>query len=231
MTQWFKNFLSSEKGENFKNFVFGFQDGLISTYVLLIGIAGLIYFSPQILLVTLFAEIASGAISMAFGAYISTKTKNEFVNKSNSDLEGSERLELFCEEKGLNEEEKKDFKENYNKHSELWEKIIKIEEDSENSQDPIDNAMYMAAAFVLGGLLVVIPYLLPIPALSFLIATILSFSALFLVGVFRSFLSDKGWIKPALEMLLLGILAVIIILIYLFFISKMYGAFIMVGIS
>ena len=56
-----KNFLMSEKGERFKNFVFGFQDGLISTYILLVGIAMLVRYNPTFLIVTLIAEVAAGA--------------------------------------------------------------------------------------------------------------------------------------------------------------------------
>ena len=77
MKEKIQKFLYSNKGENFKNFVFGLQDGLITTYILLVGIGFLVFIDPTLLVITLSAEVAAGAISMTFGAYISTKTKNE----------------------------------------------------------------------------------------------------------------------------------------------------------
>ena len=223
----FQRSLYSEKGDTFRNFVFGFQDGLISTYVLLAGIAILVFSNPTLLLITLLAEVAAGAISMGFGAFTSTKTKNEYMIKSLSNEKNEilrkEKFENFSQKIGLNSKEIETIKNSFRTNPDLLEKIIKFQPDDSQKSDPVNNAIYMACAFVLGGILPVIPYFIPIATISFIIATILSFCALFIVGIFRSFFSEKHWLKPALEMILIGVLATIIIEIYLYIITIYYG--------
>lgn len=177
-----KDWIITDKGEKVKDVVFGFQDGLISTYVLLVGIAVLIYFNPTLVLITLLAEVAAGAISMGFGAFVSTKTKNE-VNVRNTDYQ---------------------------------------------NQDPVDNAIYMSSAFVLGGIIPVIPFFMPIPVISFIIATISTFIALFLIGVFRALISEKGFLRPISEMIVIGFIAIIIISVFSFFLRMTYGLILLI---
>jgi len=223
----FQKLLFSESGDTFRNFIFGFQDGLISTYVLLAGIAILVFSNPTLLLITLLAEIAAGAISMGFGAFTSTKTKNEYLIKSPSNDKNEtlrkEKFAKFSQKIGLNSKEIETIENSFRTNPDLWEKIIKFQLEDSQKRDPVNNAIYMACAFVLGGILPVIPYFIPIATISFIIATILSFCALFIVGIFRSFFSEKHWLKPALEMILIGILATIIIEIYLYIITIYYG--------
>jgi len=226
MNERINQFLYSNRGENFKNFVFGFQDGLITTYILLIGIAALILFNPTLLILTLIAEVAAGAISMMFGAYISTKTKREALlssikNKQTKDL--NNELQKFTQTYKLKELEIERIKEFCNENPEICKKLLFDKEIDDFDSDPVNNGMLMGLAFVCGGLLPIIPYFFPMPAWSFVIATFLSFSALLAVGIFRSFYSEKHWIIPALEMVLIGIIAVILIEIYLYFIMLAYG--------
>ena len=223
MNEKFHKFLSSNKGETFKDFVFGFQDGLISTYALLIGIGMLVLMNPSLLLMALLAEVAAGALSMGFGAYISTKTKNEFLSKSQHDTTNIDKLQEFYKKKGLDEREIEVVESFSKKNPDLWLKLSQSQFEDSLKGDPVNNALYMGFAFVLGGMLSVAPYFLPSPIWSFLIATILSFSALFVIGIFRSFFSEKHWLKPALEMILIGVFATIIIGVYLYFISLTYG--------
>jgi VIT1/CCC1 family predicted Fe2+/Mn2+ transporter len=223
MKKVFDKIQTSISAENFKNFVFGFQDGLVTTYILLTGIAIVVIFNPVLLIITLLAEIASGAISMAFGSYISSKTKNEFLSQIKiSSARNIEINRIFNNQK-LTEEEfnKLDtfFKDNPN----IWKKFRRV--NYHKKKDPVNNALLMGGAFILGGIIPLIPYLVPTPVWSFLIATIASFSGLFIIGILRKYFgkSKKHWIRPALEMVLLGVLAVVIIEIYLYFISLTYG--------
>ncbi|MHC1590614.1 MAG: VIT1/CCC1 transporter family protein, partial [Candidatus Helarchaeales archaeon] len=109
---------------SFRNFVFGFQDGLISTYVLAVGISILIMVNPMLLIFTLIAEIAAGAISMAFGAFISAKIKKQKEEN---------------EKNGITPDEKKTLEKWKMENPELYEKLT--EDDNKNSicQDPVNN--------------------------------------------------------------------------------------------
>ena len=212
--------------DSFKDFVFGFQDGLISTYVLLAGIAILVIFNPTMLIIALLAEISAGAISMAFGAYISTKTENEILIPPVVENSATPKImieTLFVKNK-LSENEIQTTETFLREHPTIYAKLSE-EIMKPTKKNPADNAALMGLAFVLGGFLPLAPYIVPIPTWSFIIATILSFSGLFSIGIFRHFIvkSRKHWIKPALEMVLLGVLAVVIISVYLYFISLFYG--------
>ncbi len=218
----FSNIFSKE---SFKDFVFGFQDGLISTYVLLAGIAILVIFNPTMLIIALMAEISAGAISMAFGAYIATKTENESLDIPDNHNSNDESLIKYLFAKNeVSEREIQITEAFFHEHPDIYAKLS-IKKPKPTMKDPADNAIRMGLAFVIGGILPLAPYIIPIPTWSFIIATILSFSGLFTIGIFRHHIvkSKSHWIKPALEMVLLGILAVIIISAYLYFISLFYG--------
>jgi VIT1/CCC1 family predicted Fe2+/Mn2+ transporter len=215
-----KNKFNLSAGKHFKNFVFGFQDGLISTYVLLAGIAILVRLNPVLLVITLLAEIASGAISMTFGAYISTKTENEYLQNSSS----SSNMEDFS--KDLSKEEKLRFNQFLEDNPGIKAKFRSFSLFyNEPLEDPISNGIRMGLAFILGGIIPLAPYFVPIPIWSFILASIFSFSSLFIIGIMRSIIaeSQKSWLKFSLEMVGLGVIAVFIIGIYLYFISLSYG--------
>ncbi len=64
------------KKVNVREIVFGFNDGSISTLALLAGVTGGALAHGQIL-VAGFSGVVAGAISMAIGAYISSKSEIE----------------------------------------------------------------------------------------------------------------------------------------------------------
>jgi VIT1/CCC1 family predicted Fe2+/Mn2+ transporter len=74
-----KNLVEGEgwhKKVNVREIVFGFNDGCISTLALLAGVTGGALAHGQIL-VAGFSGVIAGAISMAIGAYISSKSEIE----------------------------------------------------------------------------------------------------------------------------------------------------------
>jgi VIT1/CCC1 family predicted Fe2+/Mn2+ transporter len=75
-----KNLVEGEnwhKKVNVREIVFGFNDGSISTLALLAGVTGGALARGQIL-VAGFSGVIAGAISMAIGAYISSKSEIEY---------------------------------------------------------------------------------------------------------------------------------------------------------
>ena len=206
--------------ENFKDFVFGFQDGLVSTYVLLAGIAILVTLNPVLLVITLLAEIASGAISMTFGAYTSTKTEYEYLDHN----EISQRKINFKE--GLSKKEDEEFNHFLDTHPKIREKIKLFKTpETEKLKDPLNKGMLMGFSFICGGIIPLSPYLFPVPIWSFIWASIFTFLALIMIGILRSLIAEskRSWLRFSLEMIGLGVIAVIIIQIYLYFISLSYG--------
>jgi VIT1/CCC1 family predicted Fe2+/Mn2+ transporter len=81
-----------------RDIILGVNDGLVSTFLLVAGVAGGGLSSQDILLTAISGSIA-GAISMAAGEYVATKTQNEVMN-------GELDLEKIHVEQNLEEEMK-----------------------------------------------------------------------------------------------------------------------------
>jgi predicted membrane protein (TIGR00267 family) len=93
--------LNIEEGErwhkkvNLREIVFGFNDGSISTLALLAGVTGGALTRGQILIAG-FSGVIAGAISMAIGAYISSKSEIEHnqseIKREKREIEEVHRL-------------------------------------------------------------------------------------------------------------------------------------------
>lgn len=67
--------------------IFGVQDGIVSNFGLIMGVAGA-QFSPEAVLISGVAGIASGAMSMGAGEYVSVRTQRELLEAGNVVDEG-----------------------------------------------------------------------------------------------------------------------------------------------
>lgn len=86
-------------GGKIRSIILGLNDGLISTFTLLVGVAAATLASTgnnAIVLLTGFAAMVSGAISMGLGEYISSKSEYNYI-KNELKKERAE-IELFPEE-------------------------------------------------------------------------------------------------------------------------------------
>ena len=192
--------------------VFGTQDGLISTLGALTGIAAGTQ-NREAVVIAGFVIVTVESLSMAAGSYLSSKSQREYL----------ERLLREEEEEIQNEPEKE--------RQEIWEMYrsrgyadAEIEiiarrlmsnprlllEDMahkelgivpETLEEPLGNALVMGTAYVLGGLVPVLPYLtLPIrTAMPISIAGTLL--ALFLFGGLKGRVVKQVWWRSGLEML------------------------------
>ena len=69
---------------------------------------------------------------------------------------------------------------------------------------PGRHAMATFGAFVVLGSVPLVTYLLPGPMQTFAVASVMTFTALFLVGATRALFSDMSWIKAGIEMTVVG---------------------------
>src|SRR3990172_12531956 len=67
------------KGRAIREIIFGMNDGLVTTIGFLAGVTSSISQSRYILLAGM-AEVVAGAISMGIGAYLATKSQQEFFH-------------------------------------------------------------------------------------------------------------------------------------------------------
>ena len=140
------------------------------------------------------AEMFAGAISMALGAYISSKSQIEYYKEEIKDAKKYKHKIFIADEKlDLN---KAEFK------------------------DPKKIALFIGIAFVLGALIPILPYFFINSLTALVISVLVSIIVLFIVGVFKVHFTYKNWFKSGIEMVVIGIVAAgIAYLIGLFFSS------------
>ncbi len=192
--------------------VFGSQDGLISTVGALTGIAAGTQ-SRDAVVVAGFVIVAVESLSMAAGSYLSSKSQRQYL----------ERL--------LKEEEEEIARDPEGERQEIWdmyrargyadqeiEIIAKrlmsdprlLLEDMahkelgiapEALEEPLGNAIVMGVAYVLGGIVPVLPYLLLPFHAAISVSIIGTFLALFLFGGLKGRIVKQPWWRSGLEML------------------------------
>ena len=81
-----------------------------------------------------------------------------------------------------------------------------LETEGRQSEEPfaLRHALATFFAFLVAGAIPMLAYLFPVDDGTFRVATLLTMSALFLVGAARSFVTVRGWLWNGIEMLAVG---------------------------
>jgi len=184
--------------------VLGGNDGLVSNFSLVMGIAGATG-GKSVVLLTGLAGLLAGALSMALGEWISVKSSKElFENQMQLEMEELENnpegeeleLALIYQSKGIPEEEaKKMAKEIIMDIDHAHEVLIK-EELGINKEDLKGSAMEAAVTsfllFSVGAIIPVIPFFFIGGMQAVIISTILSGFGLFLIGASITLFTGKS---------------------------------------
>ncbi|MBI1988015.1 MAG: VIT1/CCC1 transporter family protein [Nitrospinae bacterium] len=219
--QHFHESWHSPEGRAIREVIFGANDGLITTVGFVSGLSGsqLLLVDSRIVLIAGLAEVIAGAISMALGAYLSTKSQREFFEKEigiemreieeNPLREKQEVREIYAS-KGFSPEEVEIVVNRITADKEQTLQFMVKEELGlvpEAFDSPIKNGFLMGFSFVVGALPPLLPYgFLPaVRALPFSLA--FSALALFGFGVGKTYFTQKNWMKSGLEVVGLGVLA------------------------
>ena len=185
-----------------REFVFGIQDGLISTVGLLSGIQSATG-SRRAVLLTGFAAIVTGGLSMATGSYLSTRAEKEIFDKELKDQERFAEDEPYQAQEGLLEvlsgeglsrqsayrvvkliaHQKEVFLRTFQ------EKVLGI--GSAEIRNPLKAAFVMYLSFMIGGAVPLFPYLFLIGARALYLSAALSALTLFAVGFWKGRLANR----------------------------------------
>lgn len=205
-------------GGAMRELVFGVNDGLVSTLSLVSGVAGAAV-SQGVVLLAGFAGLLSGAISMAAGAYISTKSQREVyeaqVNREREELEQDpeeEKAELrtLYRLKGYSVEEAERLVERISQDGDLMlESLVRDELGlmPEAFPNPLLAGAQSGGAFVVGALIPLIGYLFFSGMTATVVSAGISIAALFVVGVLKTLFTGLSWLRSGLEMVVIGIFA------------------------
>jgi vacuolar iron transporter family protein len=210
-----------QKGGNFlRELVFGANDGLVSNVALVAGVAGGTN-DPNVILLGGVAGMVAGAISMALGAYVSTKSEHEFREAEEArerwevdnmrDQELAETRHIF-RLKGITGPLLDEVVDVVSRDHEQWIKLMMTEElgFADQSPRPKVSAMVMGLAFSVGAVFPVVPYFVAEGNVAFITSLSLTAAALFGVGALRATMTTGSMFRKGIEMVVLGGAAVAI---------------------
>ena len=194
-----------------RDMILGVNDGLVSMFLLVAGVVGGGLDRPQVLLTAVAGAIA-GAVSMAAGEYLATKSQSE-VLESEIDLEkvhiehfrNRELAQLYqlFRDIGIEEEDLPDVVRAFSRDDQTLLNAMKVMEfgmvDSEE-RSPIKAMLMSGGLFFAGSVPSVGPFLFDIrPHVALAIAAGLAAIALFAVGVVKTFITRGNPIVAGIE--------------------------------
>ncbi|MBI4010013.1 MAG: VIT1/CCC1 transporter family protein [Candidatus Aenigmarchaeota archaeon] len=202
-------------GKSLREFIFGVEDGLISSVGIVTGVVGAAVGSFFIVLAGVISMFA-GALSMAAGTYLSIKSENDYYKqeiekerweiKKFPELEKAE-LRTFLIKRGY---KGKRLERELNT---IWadkELVLKymLEDELGISQDkfknPITGAAVMFLSYIFGSVIPLISYIFLLPNIALGVSLSLTVASLFVFGAYRHVYTGKNWIASGLEMMVIG---------------------------
>ncbi len=160
------------RGEWLRDIVFGLNDGLVTTLVFIMVVNGVA--AGRVVLVAL-GEVIAGGLSMALGAYLSAETASDIRDyriamerheiRNEPDEERAELRDLY-RRKGFRGGMLDGIVDHLTADEERWLQAMMRDEHGmveENHRHPITDGLLVGLAFVAGGIIPVLPYLLPVP--------------------------------------------------------------------
>ncbi|MGE5241416.1 MAG: VIT1/CCC1 transporter family protein [Bacteroidota bacterium] len=201
-----------------REFVFGIQDGLISTVGLVAGLqaAGSNRF---VILMAGTAAVLSGAFSMSAGAYLSSKSEKEiFDHELAKEAKFVEREPYLAQEgllqalheEGLTRETSYRIVKLLHQQKSVFvatfqEKVLGL--GSADVNNPVKGALVMALSFVVGGVVPVLPFVFLPLGVALIVAALGACAALFAVGMFKGRLAGQPLGRSGLEFLVIAVIA------------------------
>jgi VIT1/CCC1 family predicted Fe2+/Mn2+ transporter len=192
-----------------REFVFGIQDGLISTVGLLAGVS--VTQSRATVVITGIAAAVTGALSMATGSYLASRTEKEIFEKELLDqqrlaadqpyLAHEALLESLVSE-GLDRPSAYRVVQLMSKRQELLlrtvqEKVLGL--GSADISQPVKAGLVMFVSFVLGAAIPLLPYLVMAGGGALYVSGALSVLTLLGVGIFKGVLTRRPLGRSGLE--------------------------------
>ncbi|HRI32397.1 MAG TPA: VIT1/CCC1 transporter family protein [Saprospiraceae bacterium] len=199
--------------------VLGGNDGLVSNFSLVMGIAGATGGQKEVLL-TGIAGLLAGALSMALGEWISVQSSKELyenqmqleMEELETNPEGEEKeLALIYFSKGIPEDQAKRMAHEIMSDKDRAHEVLIREELGINKEDLQGSAMEAAVSsfilFAFGAIIPVVPFFFIGGTKAIIISTIMSALGLFLIGASITLFTGKNVWYSGFRQVLFGLLA------------------------
>ena len=209
-------------GGKVRSFILGFNDGLISTFTLLVGVAAatLSLENNAIVILTGIAAMVSGAISMGLGEYISSRSESKYIfnelKKERAEvelfpIEEKEEVKEILQSWGFEGNLLRESTKKITSNKEIWiDFLVKGELGLDEPENPFIGGFLTFNAFIGGAFTALFPYFFNLGFISLLFSTIISFSMLFIVGLLKTRITGENNIRSAIEMVFIGIIAFLV---------------------
>lgn len=198
-----------------RDVVFGFGDGVNTSLGIVAGVGGA-EASTGIVILAALVGMFTGAKAMAVQNYLAVKSQREILQSEikrelyeieNLPEREREEIEEIYRAKGFEGEELEKIVNKITSDKDVWLKTMLTEELGLNlaiAGSPLKSAFVMFGAFLMGGILPIIPFFFigGFPAL--MIAIGLSLTSSFIIGALKSRMAKKSWMKGGIEMAGLG---------------------------
>lgn len=209
---------SHRYGGSLRAAVFGINDGLISNFGLVMGVAGA-NVEPRFILAAGVAGLLAGAFSMAAGEYVSVRSQRELYEQQVAleaqELEASpeeemEELSLIYQAKGIPGGQATELARRILSNPDTAVATLAREElglDPESLDSPWAAAISSFVAFTIGAILPVIPYLILRSAAALPVSAVVCGVALFVIGSLISIFTGRNMLYSGVRMVTIGALA------------------------
>lgn len=214
-------------GEYVKLLVFGGLDGILTSFAIVAGAAG-VGLSVKAVLGIGISNVLADALAMAVGEYLSTKSEKEYIHEERSreawefqnfpDGECAEMVEIFVS-RGMSQADAEDVIGKMARYPTFFVNLMMIEELGlqvpDDSESTLLRALVMFSAFALFGSLPILGYTATAvlakadaqphsPAEMMISACVVTSVTLVGLGAIKSHFGPRRYLRSALETLLLG---------------------------
>ncbi len=202
-------------GGNLRAAILGVNDGLVSNFSLVMGVAGGVD-NPKWVLLAGVAGLLAGAFSMAAGEYVSVAGQRDVYQNRIRTLAASLRISRYevalriaaiYEDKGLTTIESMNVAKRLMENPDAALDMVVREElglSPDSLGSPTGAASSSFVAFVLGAIVPILPYLLGAGSLAFTLSAGLSAVALVVVGAMVAAGSGRNLVWGGAKMLMAG---------------------------
>ncbi|KAI3897250.1 hypothetical protein MKW92_043662 [Papaver armeniacum] len=186
-----------------KDVIIGVSDGLTVPFALAAGLSASTKVSPSIVLVAVLAEVAAGSISMGLGGFLAAKSEEhhymremkreqeEIINCP--DIEAAEIAEILAE---------------YGLEPHEYAPVFELGLEKPRPGRALESAFTIAAAYIIGGMVPLLPYMfIPVATEAMITSILVTLMALFFFGYVKGIFTGDRPLKSAFETTLVGAIA------------------------
>ncbi|HEU5220438.1 MAG TPA: VIT1/CCC1 transporter family protein [Candidatus Nitrosotalea sp.] len=204
-----------KESSSIRDFVFGFGDGINTSLGLVAGVGGA-EVSSNIIILAAIVAMFTGAKAMAVQNYLAVKSQRQILDSEikrekweMDNVPEAERREIedVYKAKGFTGQDLEKIVNKITSDKKVWLDTMLTEELKLNLEivgSPLKSAFRMFGAFLVGGILPIIPYFFLSGFVPLFVAIGVSLSASFVIGAIKSRIANISMLRGGLEMAGLG---------------------------